>query len=193
MKSRNQQGSAHLIIIIALVVVVLGALGVIFWQNFMNKPVDTETVSTSSDSNTSPSKHLIGVSEWGVKGETGELENASYTITTETSQTSGDYEVLRFSATPSLPDNCKESYGKVVRLTADQQMPNATVPSEETAKEAYDSNQSSGAAHVEDYYYFFYGSTGNVCWENDSDPIYAKVLQIIGAANSFVATLTVDE
>jgi len=45
MKSRNQSGSAHVVIIIVLVVVLIGALGFIFWQNFIK--TDQPTANTS--------------------------------------------------------------------------------------------------------------------------------------------------
>jgi hypothetical protein len=37
----NQQGSAHVLIVIILVVALLGALGVVFYQNFIAKPMGT--------------------------------------------------------------------------------------------------------------------------------------------------------
>lgn len=55
--SRKQNGSIHLVIIIILVVALLGALGVIFYQNFINKDtttqdfmVGTQSVEDDSDS-----------------------------------------------------------------------------------------------------------------------------------------------
>lgn len=43
--SRMQTGSAHVIIVIILVVALLGALGFIFWQNFIDKPDDTSSAN----------------------------------------------------------------------------------------------------------------------------------------------------
>jgi|GEM_PF-5651761 len=49
MKSRHTQtGSAHVVIIIVLVIAVLGALGFIFWQNFLNKPAASTTTTTTT-------------------------------------------------------------------------------------------------------------------------------------------------
>lgn len=42
MKSPNQTGSAHAVIIVILVVGLLGTLGFVFWQNFINKPADNQ-------------------------------------------------------------------------------------------------------------------------------------------------------
>ena len=46
----NEQGSAHLIIIIVLVVALLGALGFIAWQNFFNKDDIATQSQTQSQS-----------------------------------------------------------------------------------------------------------------------------------------------
>jgi hypothetical protein len=51
MNTKHQSGSAHLIIIISLVVVVLGALGFVFWQNFMSKQ-SSESATTQSSVDT---------------------------------------------------------------------------------------------------------------------------------------------
>ncbi len=48
MNTRNQSGSAHVVIIIILVVALLGTLGFVFWQNFLAPKDDkvTEQVTT---------------------------------------------------------------------------------------------------------------------------------------------------
>lgn len=44
---RKQQGHAGIIIVVSIVgLVVLGALGYVFWQNFINKPASTNTATT---------------------------------------------------------------------------------------------------------------------------------------------------
>ncbi len=52
MNTHKQQGSAHLVIVVVLVLALLGALGFIFWQNFIQKTesnvVKTKTVAQSS-------------------------------------------------------------------------------------------------------------------------------------------------
>jgi amino acid transporter len=45
--SRQQGSTAHIIIAIVLVVLLLGALGFIFWQNFINNPNPSQTESTT--------------------------------------------------------------------------------------------------------------------------------------------------
>lgn len=58
MKNRQQQtGSAHLIIIIMLVIVLLGSLGFIFWQNFIEKKVEvakTPEITKATNVKTEP-------------------------------------------------------------------------------------------------------------------------------------------
>lgn len=58
MKSRiKEQGSAlHIVIVVVLVVALLGALGFIFWQNFINKPNDTQaSVEQTNSEQSAPS------------------------------------------------------------------------------------------------------------------------------------------
>jgi cytoskeletal protein RodZ len=64
MKSRiKEQGSVlHIAIVVLLVLALLGALGFIFWQNFINKePVKTQTqdVSKNTESTTTPSTYTL--------------------------------------------------------------------------------------------------------------------------------------
>jgi len=60
-KNRNNQtGSAHLIIIIVLVIALLGSLGFVFWQNFVkvkdNQPVQNNQISNTTDKSATASK-----------------------------------------------------------------------------------------------------------------------------------------
>lgn len=72
---QKQSGSVHLIITIILVLALLGALGFIFWQNFINKKDSTSTTATASSqaaTNTAPASAAtptndnLVVSQWGV-------------------------------------------------------------------------------------------------------------------------------
>jgi hypothetical protein len=47
--NKHQSGSTHVVIIVALAVVLVGALGFLFWQNFINKPPVTENISTYAE------------------------------------------------------------------------------------------------------------------------------------------------
>lgn len=44
----SQKGSAHVIIVVILVVALLGALGFVFWQNFIQKDTETKPVTQSN-------------------------------------------------------------------------------------------------------------------------------------------------
>ena len=44
----HEKGSAHVIIISILIVALLGALGFIFWQNFLNKSQDSKSTESES-------------------------------------------------------------------------------------------------------------------------------------------------
>lgn len=48
-KTLSQKGSAHIVIIIILVVALLGTLGFIFWQNFINKEPTPKQTETTQD------------------------------------------------------------------------------------------------------------------------------------------------
>lgn len=51
-KSLSQKGSAHIVIIIILVVALLGVLGFVFWQNFIDKKPVTKNDESSKNENT---------------------------------------------------------------------------------------------------------------------------------------------
>lgn len=53
-KSLSQKGSAHIVIIIILVVALLGTLGFVFWQNFMQKDTETKPTTQSSTQKDTP-------------------------------------------------------------------------------------------------------------------------------------------
>ena len=50
--NKQQDGFAHAVLIIGLVVAILGALGFIFWQNFIYKAPETKTVAVKSKDKT---------------------------------------------------------------------------------------------------------------------------------------------
>lgn len=51
MNQSKQDGDAHIAIVLILVVVLIGTLGFVFWQNFVKKDPATDTAQTSSSSN----------------------------------------------------------------------------------------------------------------------------------------------
>jgi len=46
---KKQVGSAHLVLVVVLVVALLGALGFIFWQNYANKPSNNTAVVSKNE------------------------------------------------------------------------------------------------------------------------------------------------
>jgi len=63
----NQTGSAHVIVIIVLVLTVLGLLGFVFWQNFIQKKdtAATTNVSTTTKTTTTTATTVDAYSGWG--------------------------------------------------------------------------------------------------------------------------------
>lgn len=57
MKRSSQKGSAHAIVIVLLIVALLGALGFVFYQNFIQKPVETTSVQSDKDAQPSEVKN----------------------------------------------------------------------------------------------------------------------------------------
>lgn len=55
-KKQSQQGSSHLILIISLVIVILGALGYVYWQNY------------GSSTHGASATHALNIEEWGLTG-----------------------------------------------------------------------------------------------------------------------------
>lgn len=76
----SQKGFAHAILIIGLFVAILGALGFIFWQNFIYKEpvaINTEvTVSTNTPTNTENTRKESPISTKGIKAYEGKEANA---------------------------------------------------------------------------------------------------------------------
>ena len=62
MKNQKQQGSTHVIIVAVLSVAIIGLIGVLFWQNIINKKVDADKQSTTTDSKTTPAPSTIPTS-----------------------------------------------------------------------------------------------------------------------------------
>ncbi len=151
MKVRHSQaGSAHLVIIIVLAILLLGVLGFVFWQNFMNKPAtttktDNTTQSVSTD--TSSKDKTLSVTEWGVKGTYQSDTTYGYAI--------DQYGLLHFTD-PKLSAACSQELSDISRATANELPILSGTGNSLTAQEVYDQQTNQGpAAHVGDYYYFF--------------------------------------
>lgn len=77
-KNKNQSGFAHIAIIIILAVALLGTLGFVFWQNFMQpktvvvhedkEKVNAPTETLSTKKPVTEDKNTLTIEDWGIKG-----------------------------------------------------------------------------------------------------------------------------
>jgi len=86
--SQKQGGSVHVFIVISLIVVLLGALGFVFWQNFVNNgsnevsSVDTTTqTETTADTIEESTDEEVALSAGNFNGETGTFQARGYLYT----------------------------------------------------------------------------------------------------------------
>jgi len=169
-KQKSQQGSGLLAIVIILAVVLIGAVGYIFWQNFMQTKSD-EVVDTSS------SKTLI-ISEWNLEGiydsditlkyevKSGETNFGRYGTKT------GDYLLLysnsigMYGGLESTGANgCDNSIGDIIRTTE---------PSETTSQDYW---------HIDGYYYS-YVAPQSYC-RDGSGEILSNISEVLGSMREF--------
>jgi flagellar basal body-associated protein FliL len=92
---KSQKGSAHVVIVIILVLTLLGTLGFIFWQNFSagnSKTGNTENTQdkTKTDSTEKKGNQLfLTIKEWGAKIPLSRMSEGSYySAESETNQNS---------------------------------------------------------------------------------------------------------
>jgi hypothetical protein len=71
MKKQNQAGSALVVVIIILVIALIGTLGFVVWQNFLQPKATIEKVQTDESSNISTrtlkDPEYINLTDWSVK------------------------------------------------------------------------------------------------------------------------------
>lgn len=96
---QSQSGSGHLIIVILIIVALIGAMGFVYWRNFMQVPASDiskdDTIKTTSDADT---VKTLTISEWGITGK----YFGKYTLT-YTTPDPGNF--ITFS-TKGYPKNC---------------------------------------------------------------------------------------
>lgn len=186
MKSRNKESGSvvHIVVIIILVVAVLGLLGFVLWQNFLNKPVATQTSTqqTSSDnkgssSTTSTEVQPLAISEWGVKGDLGQSLAVNYMIEKGNE--------VRLTTNEVDCGSGLNGTGYIVRLTGSQKSPYAF--DDKTAAETYDATVETNAL-IGDYYYFFVPPSG-VCEDNGVDYSETVAKDLKNATLSLIKTL----
>lgn len=200
MKSRNQSGSAHVVIIIVLIVAVLGALGFIFWQNFVNKSANMNSSTSTSEQTedqVSSDTSTITIGEWGVKGTydtSADDATVSYVIRTnaeaDVSSSSDDYELVYFD-TSSVPSDCKGYGGVIKRFTADQEVQFSAGAAGVTSSEMYAQNggDTDKFKKVGNYYYWYEGPQ-SACGTDEDDPAEVAASYMVGVTKDFMASLT---
>jgi len=198
MTKKTQSGSAHLIIIIALAVVLIGTLGFVFWQNFMqpktvsvqNNKTDT-TIKTDTTLTTQPpvvDKNTLELTTWGIKG----IYNGTHTI----GYSMSDASHLRFTSS-DLAGVCSDySVGGIARYTGDELMSDVSPVSGDAGNkkvsEFYAADgftQFSGNKHIGKYYYVWV-SPQQGCYQSGSDTPDATATKISDDAHEFFKTLT---
>lgn len=76
--SFKQTGSAHLVIITVIVLIIVGTLGFLFWNNFVNKKPAAQTSKESQTSQTKERESEPKVLKIKVLGKSLDLESAPY-------------------------------------------------------------------------------------------------------------------
>lgn len=146
--NKQQDGFAHAVLIIGLVVAILGALGFIFWQNFIYQAPETKTVTVKTVKKHAPTGDMSRMDELTLKDY-----NVSFTLQEPLNDTTVKYETRQVGDGPSyiafttqrvvdLGGDCSKGYpfGDIVTLTRNT----TAVPSK---TDVYTSKQ------IGDYYY----------------------------------------
>jgi hypothetical protein len=129
-KTLSQKGSAHVVIIVILVIALLGTLGFVFWQNFIHKDtLDTsntakvESKQENTNENAKKSDQLT-LSDWAIKFTI----SSSLTSTEVKYQAKGtDTYVFTTARIQALGGECvKSPFGDTVNLARMTEKPVAT-------------------------------------------------------------------
>jgi len=190
----SERGSAHLVLIIVLVIAVLGLLGFVFWQNFANQPAEqsetNQSVTNESTNEDAPDPAAsfdtpLAVDEWGVVGDVGNIGAVSYAI----SNSEGTSGSLVLSVEGLDCGQSANGPGSILRLSATQLYPSAFESS--TAEEVYTSS-SEGSTQIGDYYYFYIAPNAVCVDENGADRT-EDAEELAAAGRLFVETLVEKE
>ncbi len=124
---RSENGSAFVVVIIVAAIAILGALGFIYWQNYIQEPVAKVETSTTTETNEpgseTPAPTNFAVSEYGVEFVVpAALEDT--TVTYEARQI-GEASFLAFTTQRAvdLGGDCAKGYpfGDLVTLSRNDQ------------------------------------------------------------------------
>lgn len=194
-KQKSQQGSAHIIVIVILVIALLGTLGFVFWQNYVKVDdsgkvslVDNEkTTNEESDSGKAAvdNNEYLSISEWGIKGTYTGAHALEYTI--------ADNVFLSFKSS-DLTGGCSDfMVAGISRYTGDQLMKDISpfdINTMTTVSEFYavdNIGTYSGNKHIGDYYYVYVSPQAG-CYQNGTTAD-ATALQISNDAHEYFTTI----
>ena len=126
MKNKTQSGSVHVIIIATLVIAVIGLLGFVFWQNFIqtDESTTTKTITTSESATTAEPQSTqteLVVGNYGVEVPyDGEVD--TYTVALATT---GGYEGGYTIYSKKVTDACGEdvNLGTIKRFNSSDNIP----------------------------------------------------------------------
>lgn len=107
-KKQSQSGSAHFIVIFILVIALLGALGFVFWQNFIqtktteNKTSSTSTSSTESSNEVVDNTKYFSIAQWDIKG----VYDGQYKLEYQLKTNVDSLQYIQLSS-PDVPKACQ--------------------------------------------------------------------------------------
>ncbi|MEI6054338.1 MAG: hypothetical protein WCQ49_03155 [Candidatus Saccharibacteria bacterium] len=185
MNKKSQSGSAHLIIIVILIISLLGALGFVFWQNFMQPKVNNAVPAEVTD-NQIPGRKTLSIPELGIKGYyTGDLtlkfdtKNQFFTDDTLGKCLNGQSgfmgSISRYSANDTV---YYWRNGVVAYISASgETIEGDTATNLFNAQTLSDNNNGFYIKHISDYYYFISATntTHQACEQGDAAEKYPGI------------------
>jgi len=169
-KLKSQSGSAHLIIIIALSLALIGTLSFVYWNNFI-QPKTTESNELSVDDSLNEavdSTEYFSIDQWGIKGIYNGRYGIQYQLKTSTSST----EYIELSSS----DVVEECTGRILNTISKYSAGDViggfghmAIGEPNTAEYFYNSNQfGPNMRKVGDNYYLLDQGVTDVCSDDDT-------------------------
>lgn len=170
MNIKKESGSAHVILISLLIIIILGLLGFVFWQNYVQKKpvssVDTASqVANSSKAKdsqgTSRNNDYITLSDWGVKFNKSQLK--SEVVVTKVSDEFGNFYDFTTKRVQAIGGMCagSGSTGRSYALASIAR--SATKNDEPIGSDAVNNNLPIGG------YYYYVSAAQGACSEESKD------------------------
>lgn len=170
MTSRKQAGSVTVVLVIAACIIVMGALGWVYYQSSTKKNADTSatqttttttepstTESTTTESTTTDSDFLV-VTEWGIK-----LPLSTNNATAVYKVNSANRITLSTTAMTQKSQDCSVDGGAPIGGGIVRGMKDDTLPNSDTTFGSH------GAAKQIGDYYYVYVNTQATCMDSDTD------------------------